>query len=98
MAKTKHIQRRMNQRGIRSELVEITRKFGVRTGDRIILNKKGAESVLCEVDDLRKHLIQAMETGGLVLINVSDSDITTFRLNSYKRRRSSNRSLQGGEF
>jgi len=85
MAKTKHIQGRMSQRGIRTELLEITKKFGKQQGDRIILSRKGAEAVLYEVDNLRKKILEVVAKGGLVLVSVEDVDITTFRLDSYRR-------------
>lgn len=40
MAHTRHIQKRMRQRGITTGLVNLVSQFGVEHGDKLILNKK----------------------------------------------------------
>ena len=44
MAKTRHIARRMSQRGIKSEVLDMVSKFGVRDGDKLILNRKACQA------------------------------------------------------
>ena len=87
MAKTRHIQQRMNQRGIKSEMLDIVRQFGAWQGDKCILNRKACGALLTELDDLRKHIVKMQEQGGLVLVGNREEDveITTYRLESYKR-------------
>lgn len=85
MAKTRHIQQRMTQRGIREEWLHLVRQFGVDEGDRCILNRQGCDAVLRELDRQRKHLIKLRESGGVVLVCDGDTEITTYRLDGHRR-------------
>lgn len=85
MAKTRHIQQRMSQRGIKSGFLDIVKAFGIKTGDKRILNKKACTDVLKHLDALRKDIIRMQEQGGLVLVEDGGVDITCYRLNSYKK-------------
>ena len=85
MAKTRHIQGRMSQRGIHDSMLELVRQFGVDQGDKCILNKKGCNAVLRELDRMRKDLIKMQEKGGVVLVGDGATEITTYRLDSYTR-------------
>ena len=86
MAKTRHIQSRMNQRGIKSTMLGIVKNFGSWTGDKCILNKKACSDVLKQLDAMRKDIIKMQEKGGLVLVEDNGTDITCYQLNSYKRK------------
>ena len=91
MARTRHIQKRMNQRGIDQQLIDIATRFGravpCRDGKKILLNRKGAQKVVCSIDQFRKTLTAAIDKGGLVLVAAPNGlEITTYRLNSYQRR------------
>lgn len=85
MAKTKHILQRMNQRGIKSSFLEIVKMFGIKSGDKQILNKKDCSALLKHLDAMRKDIIHMQEKGGLVLVEDGGAEITCYRLNSYKR-------------
>jgi len=85
MAKTRHIQQRMNQRGIKSEMLDIVQQFGMWQGDKCILNRKACNDVLSELDKIRRDVIKMKEKGGLVLVHDDGADITTYALESYKR-------------
>jgi len=85
MAKTRHIQQRMSQRGIKDEMLELVGQFGSWNGDKCILNKKACSAALQELDSMRKQLIHLKEKGGLVLVHENGSDITAYRLDSYTR-------------
>ncbi len=94
MSKTRHIQRRMSQRGINNELLELTQKFGktVERGDvaKTVLNCKGIDKALNKLDAIRKKLTQARDKGGVVLVSSSEgTQITTYRLDSFERGRTS---------
>ncbi len=86
MAKTRHIQDRMNQRGIKNTMLGIVKNFGSWTGDKCILNKKACSDVLKQLDAMRKDIIKMQEKGGLVLVEDNGADITCYQLNSYKRK------------
>jgi hypothetical protein len=85
MAKTRHIQQRMSQRGIKSETLDIVQQFGMWQGDKCILNRKACNDVLSELDKVRKDVIKMKEKGGLVLVHDEGADITTYALESFKR-------------
>ena len=90
MAKTRHIQTRMNQRGIDQQLVALARDFGKtveRDGaQRHMLTRKGVDATLKRLDRLRGSLLKARDKGGVVLVDGHDGvEITAYRLNSYRR-------------
>ena len=86
MAKTRHIQTRMSQRGIKNTMLGIVKKFGSWSGDKCILNKTACSDVLKQLDAMRKDIIKMQEQGGLVLVEENDADITCYRLNSFSRK------------
>jgi hypothetical protein len=54
MGKTRHFQRRMSQRGMTLELVELARQFGEPTQDKIVLGRKGLGQLLGAVRDIER--------------------------------------------
>ena len=85
VSKTRHIQHRMNQRGISSEVLGVVKKFGSWQGDKCILNRKACNNVLSELDRVRRTVIKAQHKGGMVLVEVDDVQITAYALDSFKR-------------
>lgn len=85
MAKTRHIQRRMSQRGINSEMLTIVQQFGKWEGGKCILNRKACNDVLNELQKVKSDVIKMKEKGGLVLVQDDDVEITTYALDSYRR-------------
>lgn len=85
MARTRHINRRMSQRGILSEVVDLVSRFGVRKGDQLILNRKGCLEVRSTLERLKKAVAEIEEKGGYVLVDCDGVQITTYRLDSYVR-------------
>ena len=57
MAKTRHIHKRMSQRGISSRLVDLVSQFGMDHGDKVILSRKNTEALIGAVDTLKSQLI-----------------------------------------
>ena len=86
MAKTRHIHKRMSQRGITDRMLKIVSKFGMKQGDKRILDRKNLDSLLKNMDALRKDLVRLRDKGGLVGIETDDTQITTYNLNSYSVR------------
>lgn len=87
MARTRHIHQRMTQRGITSRLVDLTARFGMDHGDKIILDRKNTESLISEMDRLRKDLLEIHAKGGLVVVEQNEAQITTYTLSSYSRKK-----------
>ena len=85
VSKTRHIQQRMNQRGIRSEVLGVVEQFGSWQGDKCILNKKACNDVLSELERVRRNVIRAQDKGGIVLVEANGAQITAYSLDSFKR-------------
>ena len=91
MAKTRHMQARMNQRAIDQQLVDMVSVFGStqERGDveKQILNRKGVDKVIQRLDRLRGSLIKVRDKGGLVVVTTHDGvEITAYRLDSFSRQ------------
>jgi hypothetical protein len=81
MGKTRHIQARMTQRGIREELVHLTMKFGFEHHDgKVVLNRKGAQELIAELEKIKRAAQKVFETGGLVVVAQGEALVTTYRL------------------
>jgi hypothetical protein len=87
MAKTRHIQQRMSQRGIKQSTLDLVGRFGVWAGDKQILNRKACKAALKELNRVRKQLIKAQERGGYVLVEAGGQEITAYALNSYSNKK-----------
>ena len=87
MAKTRHIQRRLSQRGIKSETLALVAQFGFEQGDKIILNKQACIAASQALYQMKRLLDEGAEKGGYVLVEADGVEITTYRLNSYGRNR-----------
>jgi len=85
MAKTRHINQRMNQRAISQQMLEIVKMFGIDEGDKTILNKKGIEAALVELNNLSKNMQKMKSRGGLVLVESGDVELTAYALDSFNR-------------
>ncbi len=83
MAKTRHIQQRMSQRGITSEILDMVERFGVCDGDKITLTKKNCQALSKLFATLKKTADKMAEKGGYTLVACGDSLITAYRLNSF---------------
>jgi hypothetical protein len=86
MAKTKHFERRMSQRGIRQELVDLVRNFGTPQGDRTRLGRRELDAAIAEIDSLRGRLLRARDKGGIVLVEVGGDLITAYRYEGIRAR------------
>lgn len=84
MAKTRHICKRMSQRGITANILALVEKFGVAQGDKIVLNTKGCRAASESLAKMKRQLDEISETGGYVLVRSGGVDITTYRLNSFR--------------
>lgn len=87
VARTRHIHKRMNQRGIQSGMLEAVEQFGVWDGDHLVLNRRSCAAAVKELDKLRKELLRLETRGGVVLVEDGGAQVTTYALDSYKRRK-----------
>ena len=82
MKRSKHVQNRMNHRGITAAMIDLVYKVGiVDHKDRITLNKKAAEELLLTMQTLMK----IVDKGGLELVEVEGTLVTAYRLDSGAR-------------
>jgi len=82
---TKHSLARMSQRGLPKKLVDLAFEFGKEQGDRLILNRKATQKLINEIDRMRQELLKIMDKGGVTVVVDSDTLITAYNTNSYRR-------------
>lgn len=85
MAKTRHMHKRMNQRGVTQHMVNLVRQFGVNINDKQILDRQNIDALLHGINVLHKDLLKLRDKGGLVVVEANDTLITTYRVDSYHR-------------
>ena len=90
MQMTTHIDARMNQRGIRKDLVKLALDLGEIEGDRYILTEKMIDAELRETRRKMKMLAEARKKGGVVVVAEGEALITTYRTNSFNAKLSKN--------
>ncbi len=86
MSKTRHIQKRMSQRGITSAILDLVERFGVcDNGDKVILTKKNCQRLSAVLANMKKVVDKMAEKGGYTLVESGDSLITIYRTNSFNK-------------
>jgi hypothetical protein len=77
----------MSQRAINQKLLALALEYGVE-GDngKVILNRQGLSGLDQELMELHQAVQRAINKGGLVVVRKDDILITTYRLDSYRRR------------
>jgi hypothetical protein len=86
MHMTAHIDARMNQRGIKRDLIELAMNLGHIEGDRYVLT---ANAIHEEIRGLRrqiKTLDEALKKGGVTVVAEGAALITAYRTNSYNAK------------
>ena len=78
MHTTLHMDARMNQRGIKKEMVDLALSLGDVDGDRFTLTAKACISRIEELKREMKVLEQAKRKGGVTVIACDDAQITTY--------------------
>ena len=85
MSKTKHIHKRMNQRGITNDLLNLALAFGTESSNhKYILNRKACQNLIDSLRHIEKIAIKAIDKGGLVVVCDDKSMVTTYNLSSRK--------------
>lgn len=68
MLETKHILKRMSQRGIKKEMLNLALFFGEFKNNKIILDKKNINSLIKNLNNIKQDLMKLNDKGGLVLV------------------------------
>ena len=86
MSKTRHIQKRMSQRGITSAILDLVERFGgCDSGDKVILTKKNCQRLSAVLANMKIVVDKMAEKGGYTLVESGDSLITIYRTNSFNK-------------
>lgn len=80
MKHTKHFDHRSQRRGISADLIELVEHYGLRDGEKLILQPKNISHAIRDLDTFRKRLIRAIDKGGIVLVEKENNLITTYPL------------------
>ena len=86
MKTTRHSLARMSQRGLSRKLVDLAFEFGKEQGDRLVLNRKATQKLINEIDRMRQELLKVMDKGGVTVVVDSDTLITAYNTDSYRRK------------
>lgn len=74
MHKTKHLEKRMSQRGLTQKMVDLVHRYGKCAGDKVILNRKDANDKLKYFRAIKMTMLKAMNNGVIpVRMEVGDS-------------------------
>jgi hypothetical protein len=95
MARTRHFQQRMSQRGITLDIVDLTQQFGETQQDKVYLNRKGLLRLIENARKIERTAKKALDRGGIVVVENDGSLITTYRFDSYDRKKARRVSLRG---
>ncbi|SFV63606.1 hypothetical protein MNB_SV-13-653 [hydrothermal vent metagenome] len=75
---TKHGTRRMNQRGVTKEMIELTIEYGKYIQDKIILRAREIRKLIPKVSqDIKNKLLKLLDKGGLVVVLSDDCAVIT---------------------
>lgn len=78
IAFTKHGMRRMNQRGITKEMIELTIEYGHYHKDKVILKSRDIKKLLTKVSShIKSRLMKLLDKGGLVVVLSDDITVIT---------------------
>jgi hypothetical protein len=75
---TKHAIKRMNQRGISKEMINLTIEYGKCIQDKIILNSREIKKLISKVSiELKSKLLKILDKGGVTVVLGDDASIIT---------------------
>ncbi len=81
MTVSNHCIKRMNQRAINQEMVELVFEFGEYIKDRIILSRKRLKELIKTEKQYRASLLKMLDKGGVTVVVDEDTIITAYRCN-----------------
>lgn len=84
MQKTKHINKRMSQRGITQDMIDFTLNFGEITNDKWFTNKKTLQKSIKQLEQQIKMAKRLLDKGGIVVVAADDALLTAYDFDSAK--------------
>jgi ASC-1-like (ASCH) protein len=91
MGRTRHIHKRMTERGINEQMLSVVGQFGVDQGDKIVLNRKAISLAMKELKKMTDTMEKMFRRGGVVVVVQDDIEITTYTLDSFSRKKVNNK-------
>jgi hypothetical protein len=83
---TKHLDIRMNQRGITRQLVDLALAHGEWDRDECRLDPKHLRMLISDLDALRAAALKALDKGGVAVVETGGKLVTTYsRLRKQRR-------------
>ncbi len=76
---TKHALKRMNQRGITKDMVELALDYGRFVKDKVVLGKKEIKKLIKKYPDLKGKLLKLFDSKGLVVVLENNYIITVYK-------------------
>ena len=86
MAITEHIQKRMSQRGVSSQMVEVVLKHGRLEQDKYVLGRREALSLLEQINREAQFVKKILDKGGVTVVADEGALITTYNCTGRRRR------------
>ena len=87
MARTRHFQQRMSQRGMTLDIVELAQQFGDVHQDKTFLSRKVLQQLIESARQIERTAKKALDKGGVVVVEDNGALITTYRFDSYSRKK-----------
>jgi len=84
MQTTKHCQKRMTQRGITNEMIQLVVDHGAIDQDKYVLSKSGAQKLLEEFRQKERALKKVIDKGGVAVVEEGNTAITTYRVENVR--------------
>ncbi|WP_375196529.1 hypothetical protein [Sphingobium sp.] len=84
---TRHMDARMNQRGIPGALVDLVLSHGRWDGDACKLDRKHLSKLKDEVEQLRSTVLKALDKGGVAVVEAGGALVTTYARPKTRRGR-----------
>lgn len=78
MRMTKHIQTRMNQRGITREMIELVLAYGQDQHGKVSLNRKNTQRLLAQKQREIQVIKKILDKGGVVVVEDDNTLVITY--------------------
>lgn len=83
MQRTRHLDKRMNQRGITSAMVDLTVEYGSLKQDKYVLSRSEALELRSQKESELRTLMKVIDKGGLVVVEVDNAQLTAYNYGSF---------------
>lgn len=83
--RTRHLDQRMNRRGISKEMIGLVCEFGDCRQDKYVLGRDKLDQLIAELSALSSLAKRVRDKGGMVVVEKDGAQLTTYNLGSYRR-------------